>query len=85
MDNARVDDKGMGVALNVDFDNKASVIVYLDSKAGDPLFDEIILNKHKRSTQPHTDGEKVYWSNGANLTVCEILSMLRTNHDKKDE
>jgi hypothetical protein len=76
MDAACCDEHGMGIALNVDFDNSAVILVYLDSKAGDPLFADIFSGKCE--TQPKTDGDRVYWETGASLTVPEIMVMLQT-------
>jgi hypothetical protein len=83
MDNACCDERGMGIALDVDLDNGASVITYLDSKASEPLFCDIAMGKCL--DQPKTDGERIYWENGANLSFQEIMDMLqsrnKSNHD----
>ena len=79
MDNASCNkETGMGITLNVNFDNRASVTVCLDSKINDPLFADVIKNKNKHCSQPQTDGDRVYWSNGASLTVDEVMLMLQT-------
>jgi hypothetical protein len=78
-DAACCDERGMGIALNVDFDNSAVILVYLDSKADDPLFADIFSGKCE--TQPKTDGERIYWETGASLTLQELMAILQTGAD----
>ena len=40
----------------------------------DPLFAQL-----KELSLPKTDGDRVYWLNGASLTVDEIMAMLRAD------
>ncbi|GHU80019.1 hypothetical protein FACS1894191_4240 [Clostridia bacterium] len=80
-DAACCDEHGMGIALNVDFDNSAVIFVYLDSKADDPLFTDIFSGKC--DVQPKTDGDRVYWETGASLTVPEIMDMLQTERQSR--
>lgn len=44
-------------------------IIELTAKHDDPLFAEI-----KNLSRPKTDGERIYWSNGASLTVEDIIN-----------
>jgi hypothetical protein len=44
-------------------------ILELTAKHDDPLFAEI-----KNLSRPKTDGERIYWSNGASLTVEDIIN-----------
>ena len=76
MDNVNCDDNGNGAVLYTELDNNASISVILDPLANDPVFSENILSRQKRSAQPHTDGDRIYWSNGASLTLNEIISMI---------
>ncbi|MEA4920253.1 MAG: hypothetical protein VB078_04980 [Clostridiaceae bacterium] len=55
----------------VELENGAILILELSSKLSDPLFAEI-----KELSLPKTDGTRVYWSNGANLSLDEIICML---------
>ncbi|MDR0839915.1 MAG: hypothetical protein LBN26_00795 [Christensenellaceae bacterium] len=75
MDSACCDKQGMGIALDVDLDNGASMMVYLDSKAGEPSFTDILNGKYR--AKPKTDGERVYWENGASLSFQEMIDMLQ--------
>jgi len=77
LDDARCDENGMGIVLNVDLDNGASMIINLDSKANEPLFRDVVLN---RCGKPKTDGERVYWQNGASLSIQEMVEMLQTEN-----
>ena len=66
---------GKGIYLVVDLSNDQSISVSLDSKADDPYFKEI--NRDKRCYEVKTDGRRVFWSNGASLTLEEIIALLR--------
>lgn len=57
--------------IAVELDNGTMAILELTAKHGDPLFAEI-----RNLSRPKTDGERVYWSNGASLTVEDIMKML---------
>ena len=57
--------------IAVEFENGSMAILELSVRQDDPLFAEI-----KKLSRPKTDGEHIYWSNGASLTVDEIMKML---------
>ena len=77
LDDACCDEKGMRVSLYVYLHNGASMIIYLDSKACEPLFFDIL--KGRCDTRAKTDGSRVYWENGASLTLEEMIDMLRAD------
>ena len=65
--------------ISVELDNGVYLGLTLKDKMSNPLFAQI-----KELSQPKTDGDRVYWFNGASLTVDEIMDMLRTDkHDGK--
>ena len=74
LDGACCDKNGMGMALNVDFDNGSSIMFLLDSIADRPLFRDVVMN---RVREPQTDGERVYWDNGACLTIPDMMGLLQ--------
>lgn len=57
--------------ISVKLENGSIAILELTVRHGDPLFAEI-----KNLSRPKTDGERIYWSNGASLTVEDIIKML---------
>jgi len=63
----------------VALDNGVTIALTLKPKLDDPLFAEI-----KKLSFPKTDGERIYWSNGASLTVSEIMAMLREDDSGED-
>jgi hypothetical protein len=66
--------------VDIEFENRNVIILSLSSKLNEPLFREVI-NNH---LPPQTDGDRVYWQNGASLSLDEITAMLRAdNSDKK--
>jgi hypothetical protein len=75
LDNACCDSRGMGITLNVYLNNGAGMMLLLDSKASEPLFRGVMMNE---CAPPQTDGERVYWENGASLTLQEMLTILQT-------
>ena len=77
MDNVSCDNNGYGAVLHVEFDNNISLSMSLDTFAEDPLFSEIILTTQKNRAQPRTDGISLHWSNGANLSIEDIVAMIR--------
>jgi len=79
-DGACVDKNGMGITLDVDLDNGAYFVFSLDSKRGDPLFADILMGRYR--DPPKTDGERVYWGNGASLSYDEMITMLQM--DKRE-
>jgi len=64
--------------IDIELDNCNVIQLTLKSRRSEPLFAEIIS---KRLT-PQTDGERIYWQNGASLTLDEITAMLRNDNDK---
>ena len=74
MDDACCDEHGNGNVLYVHFQNGEGIIVNLDSKADEPLFNDVLNNKC--CDKPQTDGEHVYWANGASLSIGEMFDML---------
>ncbi len=60
--------------ISVELDNGIHLGLTLKDKMSDPLFAQI-----KELSLPKTDGNRVYWFNGASLTVDEIMAMLRTD------
>ena len=75
LDDAGCDSCGMGIVLNVDLTNGSYFSVFLDSLVNKPLFCDVILNK---CGKPKTDGERVYWKNGASLTIKDMLAILQS-------
>ena len=82
IDDACCDERGMGTVLYVHFQNGEGLIVSLDSKADDPLFRDVLSSKS--CDRPQTDGERVYWENGASLSVQEMLAMLKSGINDGD-
>ena len=58
--------------IDVELDNHNVIMLTLKSRRREPLFAEVA---EERLT-PHTDGSRVYWCNGASLTLEEILMMM---------
>jgi len=81
VDDTTCDERGMGTELFVFFDNGASVTIFLDSKANAPYFSDIIAGKYRE--QPSTDGENVFWGNGARLSYNEVFAILHA--ERKEE
>ena len=77
MDDSSCDDSGMGIVLYVNLQNGEGIIISLDSKADEPLFRDVVNGKCR--SKPLTDGERVYWENGASLSVQEMISILQTD------
>lgn len=48
------------------------LLLSLASKRDDPLFSEI-----KELSLPRTDGDRIFWINGASLTFEQILDLLK--------
>lgn len=57
--------------IHVELDNGAVLVLRLTPKLHDPLFAEI-----QTLHLPRTDGGRVYWSNGASLSLDELMNML---------
>ena len=68
------DYRGKYEEIGIELDNRNVITLTLKSKLNDPLFAEVIQEQFI----PKTDGGRVYWYNGASLTLEEIVDMLRT-------
>lgn len=77
-DNTERDLRIMFDEITIELDNGVRINLTLKPKQGDPKFAEIW-----ELSIPKTDGDRVYWPNGASLTVDEIIAMLRA--DKSGE
>ena len=75
LDDAFCGKDGKGMVLSADLENGASVTFPLDSKIGEPLFYEVLMNK---GGKPQTDGNYVFWENGASLSVQEMLEIVQS-------
>ena len=73
IDDTAVDDNGMGIVMFVYFDNYTHISFMLDSKAGDPLLHDVMLDK---GGAYEIDGDRIVWQNGAVLTIGEMLAMV---------
>jgi len=65
--------------IDIELDNCSSINISLEVKRNEPLIDEVI----REHLMPHTDGGRVYWINGAVLTLEEITDMLRDSGEKE--
>ena len=75
VDDASCDERGMGMMLIVNLDNGQTIMLLLDSKADEPLFNDVLMNK---CGKPQTDGKRIYWSNGASLSLRDMMKILQT-------
>jgi hypothetical protein len=84
IDDSGCDTEGVPTYLGVNLMNghNAMLSLSLTPKAADPLIADIIAGRC--NTKPKTDGERVYWENGASLTIDEIITMLQAA-DKGEE
>ena len=82
LDDACCDKHGMNMALNVDLDNGSFFTVFLDSLVNEALFCDVVLNK---CGKPETDGSHVYWSNGASLSLQDMMDILQTEKGMSDD
>lgn len=57
--------------ISVELENGSIILLELSPKLSNPLFAQI-----RELSRPRTDGDRVYWANGASLTLDEILEML---------
>ena len=69
---------GLNSFLIVFLDNGHEMSIRLNSKANDPAFADILTGRCK--SKPQTDGERVFWDNGASLALGEMLNMLQSRH-----
>lgn len=61
--------------LAIQLDNGNSLLLNIAPKQNEPLFAEI-----RELALPKTDGSRVYWSNGASMTLDEIIKMVKSNN-----
>ncbi len=71
--------------ISIELANGSIILLDLDIKKTDPLFAQI-----KDLSKPNTDGEKIFWLNGASLSLDEILELLESDSSndfivRKDE
>ena len=79
LDGVSGDESGVGIDLIACLSNGAVINVVMDSKNDDPLFREIIQELMLgKVCDPLTDGERVYWPNGAFITLTEIFEIAQT-------
>lgn len=67
---AKIND-GNPNAINVELDNGVLLMLELTPKLHDPKFAEI-----QTLHLPRTDGSRVYWTNGASLSLDELMNIL---------
>ena len=60
-------------------DNRNEIMLELKLMLPNPLFAKIIEER----LLPQTDGERIYWQNGASLTLEEIITMVRTDNNSE--
>jgi hypothetical protein len=65
---------GMGIYLVVHLDGRMSLIVPLDTKRNAPLFSDVLFGNTNDKSE--TDGTRVYWENGASLTLDDMITIL---------
>lgn len=58
-------------AINVKLDNGVLLMLELTPKLHDPKFAEI-----QTLHLPHTDGSRIYWTNGASMSLDELMALL---------
>ena len=75
LDDGSCDKDGMGIELHVSLSEERGGTVCLDTRKGDPLFADIIQGK--ANGEAKTDGQRIYWANGASLSLDEILSAMK--------
>ena len=75
LDTAGCNQNGMGIILNVDLNNGACMTFSLDSKIDDLHFADILHGRYRG--EPKTDGGRVYWDNGASLSLDEMIAILQ--------
>jgi len=75
VDDALCDENGMGIRLFVYFDNGSSISFPLDSKADEPLIQDVMKTGGGKF---NTDGKRIYWQNGASLSIPEMMTVVVT-------
>jgi len=71
-DDAMCTSDGRNIAITVVFENDDDIIFYLDTKINEPLFSDVVMD---RCGVPLTDGKRVYWENGASLSIAEMMEL----------
>ena len=66
---------GIYEEIDIELDNRNIITINLKSKQDDPLIAEVL----REQFIPKTDGGRVYWYNGASMTLEEVVTMLRTD------
>ena len=79
LDDARCDEYGNGIVLNVYLNNETTIGFLLDSKMDEPLFRDIVMAK---CSKPKTDGEHVFWENGASLSLQDMIEIIQENKEE---
>jgi hypothetical protein len=64
----------------ITLDNGNVIMLTLKHKRNEPLFDEVVTEH----LTPQTDGGRVYWQNGASLTLEDIIEMVRAETGEDD-
>ena len=82
LDDGCCDKDGMGIEVHVSLSEERSGTVCLDAKKGDPLFADIICGQ--ANGEAKTDGERIYWENGASLSLEEVLDALSPFPSEED-
>jgi hypothetical protein len=67
--------------IDIKLDNGSLITILLHCKRNEPLFADIAEERFI----PKTDGKRVYWYNGASLTLEEIAAMLRTGNNGENQ
>ena len=74
VDDALCDESGIGIILFVDFNNGTGISFPLNAKANEPLINNVMKGM---GGQYATDGKRVYWQNGASLSIPEMMSIVQ--------
>ena len=79
LDGVSGDEQGMGIELIACLSNGTTICILLDSKAHEPLFREVIQDFMKNiQIEPETDGERVYWPNGASMSIQDVWAIAQS-------
>ena len=74
-DDAGCDEHGNGIVLNVYLNNETTIGFLLDSKANEPHFRDVVMG---RCGGPQTDGARVFWPNGASLSIRDMMEIMQS-------
>jgi len=75
VDDVFCDENGMGIMLFVYFNNGAGISFPLDSKSDEPLIQDVMKTGGGKF---NTDGKRIYWQNGASLSIPEMMTVVTT-------